>query len=208
MYKNGRSKFKSFKANAQKESIPEEMKMANAEAKSGEIKTHLERMQQKMRLTSKCKEYFSIRENLDPMDKSEIRRLWKLIRGILIRKSILAKKQQTQEIDTRIKVASINQSIRLIKTSHVGQLKQLKLDLQEEAACLHLLKTLAKDSESGKLGKWARVDEEADARRFLAEEVVRKLRELATKKQKITVQIIRATKESFKLNFKVEENSK
>lgn len=98
--------FTSFKDNFEENQIPKMMTMSNPKCKRSEIDAQIERLGQRVQLIAPCREYFSVRRDLDPVDTAEMRRLWKTIRGVLIRKSILTKKQRTRDMEQQIKVAN------------------------------------------------------------------------------------------------------
>jgi hypothetical protein len=90
----------------------------------------------------------------------------------------------------------------------VGQLKELKLEIEDEISCLRLFKDiiLNETPKSMTINKTPKV--KGNINPFLNKDIpFDKLDTNVRKKKRLKSEIINLTKEIFKLNFKVEENS-
>lgn len=159
----------------------------------------LRRASARVSLSKACERYFEIRGSLDPVDLEQLRQLEKTVRGVLIRKGILQKKQVRRELQATV------QGIRQIKTTHVGELKRLQLEIEDEISCLRLFQRIADEAQAPKPGLQPKTP--AGRHKAQAGALWEALSQNVQKKKGAKTEIIALTKEIFKLNFKVEENS-
>lgn len=138
-------RFRSFDKDSELSHIPDQLKVRVSGGDKPTQEQAFERATQVAPLSGTCADYFDMRSGLATVDLDHLRHLAKTVQGVLIRKRILEKKRRKKRVLEQIGVG-VTKGIRRIKTNHVGELKKLKLEIEDEISCLKLFQRITRDS--------------------------------------------------------------